>query len=99
MLVEHLWSYSSGWKHQSYVLLKRHFCLDVNFEFFPEFDLIFKGSDALERKGAYYTFSDMDHPITKLMQSPYKVPRRSNVLISLSTRQVLFDKSHFCNTF
>ena len=86
-------------------VLEAMFCLEDTFawmlisNFFPEFDLIFKGSDALERKGAYYTFSDMDHPITKLMQSPYKVPRRSNVLISLSTRQVLFDKSHFCNTF
>ncbi len=53
-----------------------------------DFDLIFKGSDALERKGAYYTVSDKDHPITKLMQSPNKVPRKTNVLISLSTRQV-----------
>ncbi len=53
-----------------------------------EFDLIFKGSDALERKGAYYTVSDKDHPITKLMQSPYKVPRRTNVLVSLTTREV-----------
>ena len=56
----------------------------------PDFDLMFKGSDALERKGVFYTVSDMDHPITKLLQSPYKVPRKSNVLISLSTKVVPF---------
>jgi hypothetical protein len=49
---------------------------------------MFKGSDALERKGVFYTVSDIDHPITKLMQSPYKVPRKTNILVSLSTRQV-----------
>ena len=47
----------------------------------------------MERKGAYYTVSDLDHPITKLMQSPYKVPRGSNVLVSLSTREVLAQMS------
>jgi hypothetical protein len=53
-----------------------------------EFELTFKGSDALERKGVFYAISEKDHPITKLMQAPYKAPRKSNVLVSLTTRQV-----------
>jgi hypothetical protein len=58
------------------------------FQFLPEFDLIFKGSDALERKGVYYSISNQDHPVTKLLQSPLKAQRTANVLISLSTKQV-----------
>lgn len=55
---------------------------------FPEFDVIFKGSDALERRGAFYTISDLDHPITKLMQSPRKVPRGTSVLLGLNIYKV-----------
>ena len=53
-----------------------------------EFEVKFKGSDALERRGAFYTISDVDHPITKLMQSPKKVPRGTSVLIGLNIYQV-----------
>ena len=55
---------------------------------FSEFELIFKGSDALERKGAFYTISDQDHPITKLMQYPRKVPRGTSVLLGLNIYKV-----------
>jgi hypothetical protein len=54
----------------------------------PEFELIFKGSDALERKGAFYAISDQDHPITKLMQYPRKVPRGTSVLLGLNIYKV-----------
>ena len=61
-----------------------------NHFFYPaEFDVKFKGSDALERRGAFYTISDADHPITKLMQLPKKVPRGTSVLIGLNIYQVL----------
>lgn len=51
--------------------------------------MIFKGSDALERRGVFYTISGIDHPITKLMQSPKKIPRGTNALVGLSSYQVL----------
>ena len=55
---------------------------------FPEFDVIFKGSDAIERRGAFYAISDLDHPITKLLQSPKKVPRGTSVLLGLNIYKV-----------
>ena len=53
-----------------------------------EFELIFKGSDALERNGAFYAISQNDHPVTKLLQQPYKAQKGTNVLISLNVQQV-----------
>ena len=56
---------------------------------FPEFDLTFKGSDAIERRGAFYAISDgADHPVTKLMQAPKKVPKGSSVLVGLNIQKV-----------
>jgi len=50
--------------------------------------MIFKGSDALERQGAFYAISENDHPVTKLFQSPFKAQRGTNILISLNIQQV-----------
>ncbi len=56
--------------------------------FFSDFDVIFKGSDSVERRGVYYTISDKDHPVTKLLQSPYKLTRGTAVQIGLGYRKV-----------
>jgi len=53
-----------------------------------EFEVIFKGSDALDRNGVFYTISENDHPVTKLLQLPFKAQRGTNVLISLNVQQV-----------
>ena len=58
------------------------------YAFFSEFDVLFKGSDSVERKGVYYTISEKDHPVTKLLQSPYKVTRGTAVQIGLGYRKV-----------
>ncbi len=71
---------------QAVYLKKKKF--ETEFYSFSDFDLIFKGSDAIERRGAFYTISDEDHPITKLMQSPKKVPKGTNVLIGLNIYKV-----------
>ena len=42
-----------------------------------ELKMIYKGSEAAERKGVYYVISDMDHPATKLLQSPFKIRDQS----------------------
>jgi hypothetical protein len=60
---------------------------------------MYKGSDALERKGAFYAISGLDHPITKLMQSPRKVPRGSSVLIGLNIYKVLVGLPSFAWDF
>jgi hypothetical protein len=74
--------------HCQAVDLERKHNLLTEFNTFSDFDLIFKGSDAIERRGAFYTISDEDHPITKLMQSPKKVPKGTNVLIGLNIYKV-----------
>ena len=57
--------------------------------FVPEFEFMFKGSDAVERRGVYYAINDEDHPATKLMQSPNKISRGMAAQISLSVSKVL----------
>ena len=54
----------------------------------PDFELMYKGSDAVERKGVYYAINDEDHPATKLMQSPNKISRGMATQISLSVTKV-----------
>ncbi len=49
---------------------------------------MFKGSDATESTGAFYTISDMDHPITKLLQSPKKISSGTSALIGLDFYKV-----------
>ena len=49
---------------------------------------MYKGSDAVERKGVFYAISDRDHPATKLMQSPFKISRGMAAEISLSIHKV-----------
>jgi hypothetical protein len=53
-----------------------------------EFELIYKGSDALDHSGAFYAISNDDHPVAKLLQQPYKLQRGTNVLVSLNIQQV-----------
>ena len=62
--------------------------------FFSEFEMIFKGSDATERRGVFYAISDEDHPVTQLMQSPKKVPVATSVLIGLNVQKV-YHNSYF----
>jgi hypothetical protein len=50
---------------------------------------MFKGSDAVERRGVYFAINDEDHPATKLMQSPNKIGRGMAAQISLSVNKVL----------
>jgi hypothetical protein len=54
-----------------------------------DFELMFKGSDAVERRGVYFAINDEDHPATKLMQSPNKIGRGMAAQISLSVNKVL----------
>jgi hypothetical protein len=57
-----------------------------------DFELMFKGSDAVERRGVYYAINDEDHPATKLMQSPNKISRGMAASISLSVNKVRRDQ-------
>jgi len=61
-------------------------------EFYSEFDLVFKGSDALERDGVVFSLSGLDHPVTKLLQSPFKVSKKTLALVSISKKQVSLKK-------
>jgi hypothetical protein len=58
---------------------------------FSEFDLIYKGSDAFQRRGIFYTVSGLDHPVTKLSKRPFKATQGTSVLVSLSSQH--FDRS------
>ena len=53
-----------------------------------DLELMFKGSDAVERKGVYYAISDRDHPSTKLLQSPSKISSGMAAQVRLSIRKV-----------
>jgi hypothetical protein len=53
-----------------------------------DFEVIFQGSDAVERKGVFYAISDLDHPAAKLLQSPQKISRGMATEISLNIRKV-----------
>ncbi len=55
---------------------------------FSEFDVAFKGSDSVERKGVYFAVSDQDHPVTKLLQSPFKATKGTATLVGLSYKKV-----------
>ena len=67
-----------------------------NYEIFlPDFELIFKGSDAMDRNGVFYAISENDHPVTKLLQLPFKAQPATNVLISLNKQQVRVQSSVF----
>lgn len=56
--------------------------------FVSEFDILFKGSDSVDRRGVFFALSNQDHPVTKLLQSPLKVTRGNAVLISLEIKEV-----------
>jgi hypothetical protein len=49
---------------------------------------MYKGSDAVERKGVFYAISDRDHPATKLLQTSNKISTGMATQISLSIRKV-----------
>jgi hypothetical protein len=72
--------------------------------FILELEMIFKGSDAAERKGIYYVISDVDHPATTLLQSPNKLNKGMAAKIGLSLKKVrgrplMMSKffEHFCH--
>lgn len=65
--------------------------LQIFFLFFVislEFDVTFKGSDSVERRGVFFSISDQDHPVTKLLQSPYKLTKGIATLVGLSYKKV-----------
>lgn len=39
--------------------------------FFAEYEMVFKGSEALEKDGIYFAIGDLDHPAGTLMESYY----------------------------
>jgi hypothetical protein len=59
-------------------------CLDDS----TDFEIVFKGSDAIERQGAFYALSSHDHPIANLLQSPKKVSKGKSVKIGLNILKV-----------
>jgi hypothetical protein len=72
--------------------------------FITEFEMIFKGSDAAERKDIYYVISDVDHPATTLLQSPNKLNKGMAAKIGLSLKKVrgrpsINDVRFFLNIF
>jgi hypothetical protein len=56
--------------------------------------MIFKGSDAAERKGIYYVISDVDHPATTLLQSPNKLNRGMAARIGFSLKKASWGRFH-----
>ena len=56
--------------------------------------MIFKGSNAAERKGIYYVISDIDHPATTLMQSPNKLNQGMAARIGFSQKKARAKKTH-----
>ena len=55
--------------------------------------MIFKGSNAAERKGIYYVISDIDHPATTLMQSPNKLNQGMAARIGFSQKKARAKKN------
>jgi hypothetical protein len=56
----------------------------------PDFEVKYKGSNAVERKGVYYAVSDRDHPAAVLLQTAKKISRGMAAQISLNIRKVPF---------
>ena len=55
---------------------------------FLAFEFAFKGTKAIDRSDVYYTISDLDHPVSALMQSPFKIGRGIATMIGLSKKVV-----------
>ena len=55
---------------------------------FLAFEFTFKGTQAIDRSDVYYTISDLDHPVSALMQSPFKIGRGIATMIGLSKKVV-----------
>ena len=52
------------------------------------YQLQFKGSDAMDRGDAYYSISNLDYPVSALMQSPNKISKGTVKLIGLTLKEV-----------
>ena len=52
------------------------------------FQSALKGTDAIDRSDVYYTISDLDYPVSALMQSPFKVSKGTATSIGLSKKEV-----------
>jgi hypothetical protein len=49
---------------------------------------VFKGTEAIDRSDVYYTISDLDHPVSALMQSPFKISKGMSALIGITKKEV-----------
>ena len=56
--------------------------------YFSVNDFTFKGTRAIDQSDVYYTLSDLDHPVSALMQSPFKIDKGQNSMIGLSKKIV-----------
>ena len=57
----------------------------------------FKGSDAIDRGDVYYAISNLDYPVSALMQSPNKVSKGTATLIGLSIQEVRWQTCYHAN--
>ena len=48
----------------------------------------FKGTEAIDRSDVYYTISHLDHPVSALMQSPFKISKGMSALIGIKKKEV-----------
>ena len=63
---------------------------EIKFTFFSILGLqfAFKGTEAIDRSDVYYTISDLDHPLSALMQSPFKISKGMSALIGITKKEV-----------
>lgn len=67
--------------------------LDVQYcqlNFFSELGVTFKGSDAVERNGIFFSVTNDDHPVAALSSRPYRVLPGNVATVALSIREVNF---------
>ena len=48
----------------------------------------FKGTEAIDRSDVYYTISDLDHPVSALLQSPFEINKGMSALIGITKKEV-----------
>jgi len=63
----------------------------VQILFFADFEVLFAGSDVMEKNGVFFAISDRDHPVAKLLQAQNKISKGHAGQISLKIKKVFFD--------
>ena len=66
-------------------------------------EFAFKGTEPIDQSDVYYTISNLDHPVSALMQSPFEISKGMTSQIGITKREVninlsipLVKECHYC---